>query len=500
MASATPPGERRDRPVVRVVGLGPAGPELTTPAAAAALADAPLVLLRTARHPAAAPFVAAGARALDEHYEKATTFEETYAAIVEDVVATAASCGQVAYAVPGSPLVLEQTVRALLADERVEVDVVAGMSFLDLAWARLRLDPVEARARLVDGERFALDAAGDTGPLLVSQVWSLAVLSEVKLAVDTFPSEPVVVLHHLGLADEQVVELAWEDLDRGTVVPDHLTCLWIPRLAEPVAAELVRLDGLVRVLRERCPWDREQTHASLARHLLEEAYEAVDAIAELDGAATPAAVDHLEEELGDVLCQVYYHALLAEEEGQFTLADVARTVHDKLVHRHPHVFGGLEAADAGEVVSRWERAKQEEKGRESLTEGIPAALPSLALAAKLERKLRSAGLGLAATGTGPGEPEALLGRFLGEVATAATARSATGTPAGAAEALGSLLLVLARTAADAGIDPEDALGRAARGLAGRIRGAEAHTRARGVTLLEAAEDDRLAAWDAAGAD
>ena len=140
--------------------------------------------------------------------------------------------------------------------------------------------------------------------------------------------------------------MAWEELDR-TVEPDHLTCLWIPALAEPVAAELARFAELVRTLRARCPWDRQQTHRSLTRHLLEETYEVLEAIDELD--AGPAGYEHLEEELGDLLFQVAFHATLAAEAGQFTLADVARGVHDKLVDRHPHVFGppGQPGAELG---------------------------------------------------------------------------------------------------------------------------------------------------------
>ena len=160
---------------------------------------------------------------------------------------------------------------------------------------------------------------------------------EVKLAADDVagidPDRTAVLLHHLGLPDEQVVEVPWADIDR-TLEADHLTALWVPRLAAPVAAELVGLEELVRTLRAKCPWDRGQTHGSLGRHLLEEAYEALDAIEAVAAAepdVAPDAVAHLEEELGDLLFQVYFHALLAAEEGRFTLADVARTVHDKLV-------------------------------------------------------------------------------------------------------------------------------------------------------------------------
>ncbi|HAS13300.1 MAG TPA: hypothetical protein DCS55_22740, partial [Acidimicrobiaceae bacterium] len=129
------PAPRSARPRVAVVGLGPAGPDLTTVGAAARLAAAPVRFLRTHRHPAAGPWSADPS--FDHHYESAATFDDVYAAIVEDLVAAAARHGEVAYAVPGSPHVLERAVAALLGDERVEVELVPGMSFLDLAWAHL---------------------------------------------------------------------------------------------------------------------------------------------------------------------------------------------------------------------------------------------------------------------------------------------------------------------------------------------------------------------------
>ncbi|HUZ19102.1 MAG TPA: MazG family protein [Acidimicrobiales bacterium] len=471
-------------PRVVVVGLGPAGAEHTTQRAREALDQAPLVLLRTGRHPAAEPLVVAGAATLDHLYETAETFEDVYLAIVEAVVAAAAAHGSVAYAVPGSPLVLERSVTALRRDPRVDVEVVAGMSFLDLAWERLGIDPVEAHVRLVDAGAFAVDAAGDTGPLLVAQAWSRAVLSEVKLAVDSPPSRPVTALHHLGLPDEQVVEVAWEELDRS-LDPDHLTCLYVPELAEPVAHELVALDEVVHVLRRRCPWDREQTHRSLVRHLLEEAYETIEAIDELGDPPDAAGAEHLEEELGDLLCQVMFHATLAGEEGLFSLADVARTTHDKLVHRHPHVFAGVsgvESADA--VMTRWEQIKQVEKGRESLMDGIPAALPALALVAKLERKASSVDLGWALTGASAAELEALL-------------RSVAGHPD--ADGLGALLLGVARLAAHAKVDPEDALRRAALAMRRRFVATERAAAAEGGSIAGLDPAARLALWREQGA-
>ena len=267
-------------PRIDVVGLGPAGPELLTARTLELLEHAPQVFLRTSRHPAAS--IQPDARTFDHHYEASDTFDDVYRTIVADLVDAAITGGPVVYAVPGSPTVAERTVVLLAGDPRVtsgQVTVVVhpSVSFLDVAFARLGVDPVASGVRIVDAERFAVDAAGERGPLLVAQCWSRDVLSDVKLSVETPPETPVTVLHHLGLADERVWELPWEEIDRS-FEPDHLTSLWIPCMAAPVAAELVALDELVHTLRERCPWDRSQTHASLSRHLLEESYEVLESI------------------------------------------------------------------------------------------------------------------------------------------------------------------------------------------------------------------------------
>jgi len=510
------------RPRITVLGLGPAGADMLPPATRERLLSATTAFLRTARHPAASALLdASGASGhiatFDHHYHEAATFDEVYKRIVADLVTAAqvvsADGGEVVYAVPGSPLVAERTVELLRQDPRVDVTVVPAMSFLDLAWARLGVDPVAAGVRLVDGTRFAVEAAGERGPLLVAQCWSARVLSEVKLAIgeDDPPSEiSVTVLHHLGLHDEVVAVVPWHELDRAAV-PDHLTTLWVPRLAAPVAGELAALDELTRRLRRDCPWDRQQTHASLERHLLEETYEVLEAIdvlgqVEKRGDAVPEhehdpatqaypeagarpegdpaaeaeaerqAVLHLEEELGDLLFQVFLHSRLAAEEGRFTIADVARSLRDKLVSRHPHVFGDVEARDAATVVANWEHLKKQEKGRTSVTEGIPAALPALALAAKLQRK--AAGV----PGADPADEDTLHARArqLLEKAIAASsappAASRTSDVPGASdltgeaqavEDAGDLLWAVADLVRHLGVEPEDAL----RAAAGRRRDA-----------------------------
>lgn len=135
----------------------------------------------------------------------------------------------------------------------------------------------------------------------------------------------------------------------------------------------------MRRLRAECPWDRRQTHRSLVEYLLEEAYEVVEAIDANDDSA-------LREELGDLLLQIVFHAEIASETGAWDLDDVAAGISQKLVRRHPHVFSDVNVADASEVEANWHRAKAAEKGRASVTDGIPQALPALLRAAKVESR------------------------------------------------------------------------------------------------------------------
>jgi tetrapyrrole methylase family protein/MazG family protein len=379
---------------ITVVGLGPGDPSLVTAGTLAAIERVPEAarFLRTERHPSAG--LIAGAATFDHHYESADTFAEVYGRIVEDLIAASADHPEVLYAVPGSPRVLERTVDLLVAaaDEgRVEVDVLAGLSFTDLAWVRLGVDPYEQGVRLIDGHRFEVAAAGERGPLLVAHCHNKRVLSDLKLAVDPFPETPVVVLQRLGLPDESVTTVEWAELDRS-FEPDHLTSVYIPELAEPVAGEVAAFVELVAKLRAECPWDAEQTHRTLTRHLLEETYEVLEALAAVgDGGpdTDPEAYEHLEEELGDLLFQIVFHTTLATEAGFFGLGDVARGVHDKLVHRHPHVFGLVEVNGADDVVANWEQIKKEEKGRASIFDGMPADLPALLYAVKVVKKAAS---------------------------------------------------------------------------------------------------------------
>ncbi len=390
----------RARPVITVCGLGPGGEGDLTEAAASAIESNGRRFVRTTRHPTA--HRAQGATSFDHVYDAADDLAAVYETIAEALVASAiddassTSPQGVVYVVPGSPLVLERSVARLRRDDRVTLELVPSLSFLDVAWARLGIDPVESRVRLVDGHTFAADAAGDVGPLLVAHTHADWVLSDIKLAIDAGPEMRAIVLQGLGTDDERIEEVGWPDLDR-VVEPDHLTSIFLPEVGEPVAIELQRSVDLMARLRRECPWDAEQTHRSLRPYLIEETYEVVEAIDALDDHPAEAAVSadayvDLEEELGDLWFQILFHSQLATEAGAFGVADVARTLREKLIARHPHVFADVEAADASIVARNWEQLKQQEKGRASVMDGIPTALPSLLLAKKVLTKADRTGV------------------------------------------------------------------------------------------------------------
>ncbi|MDP6867110.1 MAG: MazG nucleotide pyrophosphohydrolase domain-containing protein [Acidimicrobiales bacterium] len=432
-----------DRPRVTVVGLGPAGPDLCTVATLEAIADHRHRLVRTIRHPAVT-VLGDHVLALDHHYESADSFAEVYAGVVDEVVMAAEAHARVLYAVPGSPMVAERTVELLLADDRVEVSLVPALSFVDLAWVRLGLDPLVDGVRIVDAYRFSVEASGERGPLLVAQVDTPAVLSDVVASVKDPPGEPVTVLQRLGTNDERIMSVAWDDLP-AVIDPDHLTSLFVPQLVAPIAIEMQRFVELVGKLRYECPWDAEQTHTTLRPHLLEEAHELLEALDGYDE-ATGEGSKALEEELGDLLFQVVFHARIAADDGRFDLADVARGIHDKLRHRHPHVFprvpDGDRVPDLGQVdgsddvLANWDRIKQIEKGRESVLDGIPPTLPALAAAQKVLR--RAAGIQV--------EPDPAMGPPTGLVELMVDDQG-----------LGDLLLAVVGAARGVGLDAEEAL-------------------------------------------
>jgi MazG family protein len=261
-----------------------------------------------------------------------------------------------------------------------------------------------------------------------------------------------------------------------------------PELPEDIAEGFVAPSGdafreLVEIMAKLrapggCPWDREQTHASLARHLLEETYETLEAIENNDLAA-------LREELGDLVIQIVFHSNIAFEEGAFGVADVLNDLREKLIRRHPHVFGDVEVSGADEVKTNWERIKKDEKER-TLFEGIPKALPALARAAKVQKRSASAGF--------PASDAASIIAKLGEEIDVLRADLRSGDPARLEAELGDVLFMVVLLANNLHVDPEDALRRMLQRYEARVGAVE---RIAGKAVESLSSDEWARYWEQA---
>jgi MazG family protein len=259
---------------------------------------------------------------------------------------------------------------------------------------------------------------------------------------------------------------------------------------QPNGAGFEKLLETMRRLRDPvsgCPWDLEQTHLSLRDTLLEETYEALDAL----GGGDPAA---LVEELGDLLLQVVFNAQIGADEGRFSMADVVEQLDHKLVRRHPHVFGDAEARTASEGIGQWERMKAAERyakgqGHRSMLDGVPKAMPALAYANAVLSRARRAGFDW-------DDPDTVFDKIAEEVRELAAEESM----ARKEEELGDVLFATAGAAVRMGIDPEQALRGANLRFRERFGRVERSVREQSTTLAEMAMEEKLSVWEAAKED
>jgi tetrapyrrole methylase family protein/MazG family protein len=378
---------------ITVVGLGPGRWGHLTLEALEILEKAQRVFLRTKKHPLVEELKARGIqyRSFDGFYDEGGTFEEVYWRIA-NTLAEEAVKGDLVYAVPGNPAVAETSYYMLLdlAKQRgIEVNTIPGMSFLETIYPRLGIDPVKG-LQILDGLGLK-EQRIDTGKdLIITQVYDRLAASEVKLTLmEKYPAEyPVWVIRAAGVEGREIIErVPLYRLDRLSYI-DYLTSVYVPA-AQDRGYDINDLLDIMKSLRGEggCPWDRAQDRQSLKPYLLEEAYEVLDAIEKDD-------IDLLKEELGDLLLQVVFHAQVADEEGEFGFNEVVEGICEKLVRRHPHVFGGKKARDSDGALERWEASKREEKGVKDYTAAlrdIPRTMPSLMRSYKVQQKAALAG-------------------------------------------------------------------------------------------------------------
>ncbi|PIC82270.1 nucleoside triphosphate pyrophosphohydrolase [Sporosarcina sp. P21c] len=352
---------------ITVIGLGASDLEQLSLGTYRLLKQADHLYLRTEEHPIVAELRSEGLEmeSFDRIYEANDAFEDVYQQIVDKLLELSVQ-QPITYAVPGHPLVAERTVQLLIEKERtgeIELHIAGGSSFLDPIFTALRIDPIEG-FQLLDGTDLKRDDVRMDQHVLIGQVYDAFVASDVKLSLmEKYPDSHVVtIVTSAGSRDEVLTEIPLFELDR-TVTLNNLTTVYVPPLLEHEQRlkEWSSLRDIIATLRgpDGCPWDREQTHESLKRYLIEESFELIQAIDEEND-------DAIIEELGDVLLQVFLHAQIGEDNGYFSMEDVLETVGAKMIRRHPHVFAQTQADTTEEVLTNWQAIKEQEKPKPSM--------------------------------------------------------------------------------------------------------------------------------------
>lgn len=510
--------------MLTLIGLGAGDADTLTRGAERALRTASqqhragtgVLFLRTERHPVVDFLRAEGLTfdSFDALYDSATDFETLYAEIAGRVLEAAQQMGTqgeplaVAYAVPGHPLFGEDTVRRIHEGAQVAglpVRILSSGSFVEasLTAAGASLDSgCDVRDALALSASDVISRTGEriggrvdvSRGLLLFQVYDTASASHAKLALmRDYPDDwQIALIQNAGVAGQEVVRrIPLYRLDREPV--NHLTTVYIPPL--PPLLRRPNFESLVGIMArlrapDGCPWDREQDHKTLRKYFIEETYEVIEAI----DAEDP---EKLCEELGDALLQVVFHAQLASEEGVFTIDDVSAQIVEKLVRRHPHVFGEVAVADSDEVLRNWERIKREEKASlsaeapPSLLDNVPRGLPALMQAMEISKRVVKVGFEWDSFADVLAKVDEELAELKAELASATPHRDKI-----AAE-LGDLLFTMVQIARWQKIDPEEALRAMLARFGSRFRYIERRAREQGrdLNVMTLAEMDAL--WDEA---
>lgn len=476
---------------ISVVGLGPGPREWITYAALSRLRQPNARVFARTHLFQGLPELLDGVQweSFDDVYQTAESHDQVNAVIADHLLA---GDGAVVLAVPGDGT-LGEAVLGLLRAAGAVVEVVPGVPLAIGALAAAQL-PAADGAQVVEATSLGgsgidlLIELNPRWPAVVTGIFNPRVAGDLKLALQrVYPAEHVVQLvHHPGLPDERVQSFPLLELDRQQSLSlDHLTHVVVPPVVgyAPNGSmhELRAIVARLRAPKIGCPWDLEQTHRTLIPYVMEEAYEVVDAIADDDPGS-------LVDELGDLLLQVVLHAEIADQSDEFEWNDVVRTLSEKLVRRHPHVFGEVKVSGASDVVRNWDRLKAAERVHQptaaSSLDGIPKSLPQLKRAAELARKATKAGFDWPTR-------EGTLDKVREELTELLHASSL----AEKREELGDLLYILAKLAGQEGVDPEEALRAANRKFATRFAELEQIARERGWPSLNGRSlDDLNEAW------
>jgi tetrapyrrole methylase family protein/MazG family protein len=383
-----------------LLGLGPGDSTLLTRHAWQVLESTPEIYLRTSQHPTVAGFPPSlQIHSFDDLYNQLPSFDDVYAHIIEKVLELGRRPQGVVYAVPGHPFVAEATCPEIARRARLEglpVQIIEGLSFIEPTFTALGIDPLPHLA-IVDALELAsahVPPFPPDSPALIAQIHSKTIANEVKLTLmESYPDEhPVKLVHAAGTPQVLVEQLPLHAIDQSQSI-GLLTSLYLPPLEKGTSFEAFQ--EIIAALRapDGCPWDREQTHQTLRTNLLEETYEALAAL----DADDPA---HMREEFGDLLLQITLHAQIANEYGEFNIAQVFKGIYDKIIRRHPHVFGDWKVDGVENVLQNWEKLKAAERSEihrengateKGLLDGVELALPALSQAEEIQSRAARVG-------------------------------------------------------------------------------------------------------------
>lgn len=380
--------------MIKIVGLGPGDRNALTVGTMETLLNSEFLFLRTDKHPVAEYLKDKKVKfnSYDYMYKNLMNFDIVYQNIAENLIAEQMDKEDIVYAVPGSPLESEKSVSILIElckKNKVEYKIIPSVSFLDTLVNGLEIDPTDG-LRIVDAFDIGNVILDKRQGTIITQVYNNLIASEVKIKLSNFFDDETEVFYCKAMGiegKESIKKIKLYELDMQEYM-DYLSYIYIPKDLNN-KKDIYDLSDLIEILRgERgCPWDKEQTHESIRKSIIEESYEVCDAIDKQD-------VEGLIEELGDVLFQVIFHASLGKEEEIFDMGDVIQAIYEKMVYRHPHVFGNKKLQSSNEVVVNWEELKKKEKNFESITDemkGVANALPALIRAKKVQNKAKKVG-------------------------------------------------------------------------------------------------------------
>ncbi len=443
---------------ITIIGLGPGDIDDLSRKAWRTLKQAKTVYLRTNQH-GCVPCLPKGAvyHSFDEIYNANDKFETVYDTIVDTLI-TAAQTGDVVYAVPGDPFIGESTTQKLISRakaENITIEIVHGVSYIE---PMLRLIGYDAQngLQLVDGLDIMTmhhPPINPDYPAIIGQVYNRLVASDVKLTLmNQYPDEfEVMLIHAAGTSAQRVEKLPLYQIDQSQHI-GITTSLYLPALGNMSSFE--QFQEIVAHLRapEGCPWDRKQTHKTLIKYLLEEAYEAIQAIEDDDP-------QELAKELGDLLLQVVLHTQIAIDDGEFYMTDVLRHINAKMIRRHPHVWkpDAVRVESAEQVVTNWEAIKAQEKAEakgqfESMLASVPKAMPALMVATQYQDRMARVGFDWS-------DVQGVVDKIREELDEVLEAQKA-GDEAHLQEEVGDLFFVMVNWARWMKVDPELALKKA----------------------------------------